>query len=94
MIEVGRICIKRKGRESGKYCIVLKKIDKNFVLITGPRQLTGVRRRKCNILHLEPTQYMLNIKEDSSDEEIANLFEKENLISKLGLKKLPGKKKS
>jgi len=88
MIEVGRICIKKKGREKGKYCIVLKKIDKNFVLITGPKKLTGVRRRKCNILHLEPTQYFLEIKEEMSDEEIIKLFEKENLIKKLELKKL------
>jgi large subunit ribosomal protein L14e len=88
MIEVGRICIKKKGREKGKYCIVLKKIDKNFVLITGPKKLTGVRRRKCNILHLEPTQHFLEIKEEMSDEEIIKLFEKENLIKKLELKKL------
>jgi len=88
MIEVGRICIKRKGREKGKYCIVVKKIDKNFALITGPKKLTGVRRRKCNILHLEPTQYFLEIKEEMSDEEILKLFEKENLIKKLNLRKL------
>jgi large subunit ribosomal protein L14e len=88
MIEVGRICIKRKGREKGKYCIVVKEIDKNFVLITGPKKLTGIKRRRCNILHLEPTQYFLEIKEEMSDEEILKLFEKENLIKKLELKKL------
>jgi large subunit ribosomal protein L14e len=92
MIEVGRICIKKSGRESGKYCVVLKKIDKNFVLITGPRQLTGVRRRRCNILHLEPTEYTLEVKEEMSDEEITKLFEKENLIKKLNLKKPPATK--
>jgi large subunit ribosomal protein L14e len=88
MIEVGRICIKRKGREKGKYCIVVKEIDKNFVLITGPKKLTGIKRRRCNILHLEPTQYFLEIKEEMNDEEILKLFEKENLIKKLELKKL------
>ncbi|MEM5790964.1 MAG: 50S ribosomal protein L14e, partial [Candidatus Aenigmatarchaeota archaeon] len=41
-LEVGRVCLKIAGREAGKYCVVLKKIDDNFVLITGPKSLTGV----------------------------------------------------
>lgn len=86
-MEVGRICIKLKGREKGKYCVIIKKINKNFVLVTGPRKLTGVKRRRCNIMHLRPTEHILEIKEDASEKEVLEAFEKANLIKKFGLKK-------
>jgi large subunit ribosomal protein L14e len=86
-LEVGRLCIKTAGREAGRYCVVLKSIDSNFVLVTGPRVLTGVKRRKCNIEHLEPTQYSLKIKEDASEKEVLEAYEKAGLIAKLNLKK-------
>jgi len=97
-MEVGRVCMKIAGREAGRYCVVLKKIDENFVLVTGPKLLTGVRRKKCNIAHLEPLPFMLEIKEEASDEEVISAYEKANLISKLNLKKpsaaqLKGEKK-
>ncbi len=87
MLEVGRVCLKVAGREAGKYCVVLKKIDDNFVLVTGPKLLTGVRRRRCNVEHLEALPYVLEIKEDASDEEVIAAYEKANLISKFNLKK-------
>jgi len=65
----------------------LKSIESNFVLITGPRALTGVKRRKCNVEHLEPTQYSLKIKEEASDKEVLEAYDKLGLISKLNLKK-------
>jgi large subunit ribosomal protein L14e len=86
-LEVGRLCIKTAGREAGRYCVVLKSIDSNFVLVTGPRVLTGVKRRKCNVEHLEPTQYSLKIKEDASEKEVLEAYEKAGLIAKLNLKK-------
>jgi large subunit ribosomal protein L14e len=48
MIEPGRVCIKLRGREAGKRCIIEEIIDENFVIISGE----GVRRRRCNIKHL------------------------------------------
>ncbi len=97
-LEVGRLCVKTAGREAGRYCVVLKNIDSNFVLVTGPQVLTGVKRRKCNIEHLEPTQYSLKIKEEASDKEVIEAYDKAGLISKLNLKKpspeeLKGEKK-
>ncbi|MEM5836737.1 MAG: 50S ribosomal protein L14e [Candidatus Aenigmatarchaeota archaeon] len=91
-LEVGRVVMKIAGREAGKYAVVVKaagkeKGEKNFVVITGPKLLTGVKRRKCNVSHLEPLPYVLEIKEDASDEEVLAAFEKANLINKLGLKK-------
>jgi large subunit ribosomal protein L14e len=90
-LEVGRVVMKATGREAGKYAVVLKaagkeKADKSFVTITGPKLLTGVKRRKCNVNHLTPLPYVLEIKEDASDEEVLEAFKKSGLVSKLKLK--------
>ena len=74
--EVGRVCIKKTGREAARQCVVVDIIDKNFVLVTGPRNLTGVRRRRCNIDHLEFTDLKLPIKRGAKDEEVAKAFSK------------------
>jgi large subunit ribosomal protein L14e len=89
MFDVGRMCIKVAGREAGKYCVVVNKIDDNFVLVTGPRSVTQVKRRKCNILHLEPLKDVLKIKADASDEEVIEAYEEASIFSKLDLQK-PG----
>lgn len=86
-LDVGRVCMKIAGREAGKYCVVIKKIDDNFVFITGPKVLTGVKRRRCNVEHLEPTQYSVKIKDDAGEKEIINAYEKSGLLAKLGLAK-------
>jgi large subunit ribosomal protein L14e len=86
MIEVGRICMKIAGREAGNFCIVVKVIDKTFVEVTGPKQLTGIKRRKCNIMHLQQTPYKIEIKEGASDKKIIEELKKSNLMKKLGLK--------
>jgi len=87
MFDIGRLCIKTAGREAGKYCVVLSKIDDNFVLVTGPRSLTQVKRRKCNILHLEPLKETLDIKADASDAEVEKAYEEASLLTKLDLQK-------
>jgi large subunit ribosomal protein L14e len=94
MFDVGRLCIKIAGREAGKYCVVIKKLEDNFVLVTGPRSVTQVKRRKCNILHLEPLKESLKIKADASDEEVIKAYEEASLFSKLDLQKPPQKAES
>jgi large subunit ribosomal protein L14e len=68
--DVGRICVKIVGREAGRKCIIVETIDMSFVLITGPKELTGVKRRRVNISHIEPTQEKIKIKRGATDEEI------------------------
>jgi len=75
-IEVGRICVKIAGREAGRKCVIVDVIDKNFALITGPKQLTGVKRRRVNINHIEPTTEKIDIKRGASDEEVMEALEK------------------
>jgi large subunit ribosomal protein L14e len=69
-IDIGRVCVKLLGREAGKKCIIVDIVDKNFVLITGPKQLNGVKRRRVNASHIEPTEKKVDIKRGESDEEL------------------------
>jgi len=68
-ISIGRVCIKIAGRDAGKKGVVLDIIDKNFVLIDGE-----TRRRKCNILHIEPLDQMIDIKKNASHDDIKKSF--------------------
>lgn len=77
VLEIGRICIKTKGRESGRRCVVVDIVDKNFVVVSGPKELTGIKRRRVNINHLEPTEEKINIKRNATDEEIKELLKKD-----------------
>jgi large subunit ribosomal protein L14e len=68
--EVGRICVKLSGREAGRKCVVIDLTDKSFLLITGPKEVTGVKRRRVNINHIEPLQDSIEIQRGASDEEV------------------------
>ena len=70
MIDIGRICVKIAGRDAGKKCVVIDVLDENTVLIDGE-----TRRRKCNIMHLEPLDKTVEIKKNASHEEVTKVFE-------------------
>ena len=74
-IEVGRVCVKVAGRESGRKCVIVDVMDKSFVLVTGPKNVTGVKRRRVNINHVAPTEDTLQIKRGASDEEVTQMLE-------------------
>jgi large subunit ribosomal protein L14e len=69
-IEVGRLCVKQVGRETGKKCVVIDVMDKSFILITGPKKLSGVKRRRVNMNHLMPLEDKIDVKKGASDEEV------------------------
>lgn len=66
MMEVGRVCVKIAGREAGEKCVIVDVLDRNFVLVFGPR----VRKRRCNISHLEPTDKKIDINPNTPADEI------------------------
>ena len=74
-IEVGRICVKQAGRENGKKCVVIDVMDKSFVLVTGPKKVTGIKRRRVNINHVMPLQEKIEVKRGASDEEVTQVLE-------------------
>ena len=67
MIEIGRLVVKIAGRDAGNKGVVIDILDNNFVMLDGE-----VRRRKCNILHVEPLDTVLKIKKNASHNEIAS----------------------
>jgi len=69
MLTIGRLCMKICGRDAGKKCVIVDILDNNLVLIDG-----ATRRRKCNILHLEPLTQELDIKKGASHEEVVKVF--------------------
>jgi len=78
-IDVGRVCVKVAGREAGKKCVIVEVIDKNFVLVTGPKKVNGVKRRRVNVNHIEPTDKTVKVRKGESDEEILKALDEETL---------------
>lgn len=72
--EIGRVCIKTAGRDVGKRCVIVDLMDKNFVLVTGPKQASGVRRRRVNVNHLKPLEEKVAIEKSATDEKIMALI--------------------
>jgi large subunit ribosomal protein L14e len=69
-VEVGRLCVKTTGREADKKCVIVDVVDKNFVLVTGPKSASGVKRRRVNVNHLILTEEIVKIKRGATDEEV------------------------
>jgi large subunit ribosomal protein L14e len=74
-IEIGRICVKTAGREVGRKCVITEIIDPNTVLITGPKELNGVKRRRVSIRHIEPTTESIKIKRNADDTAVLQAVE-------------------
>jgi len=68
-MKVGTLCIKLAGREAGNKCVIVEIIDDTYVMIDG-----NVRRKKCNIAHLEPLAQTIDIKSKASHEDVVKAF--------------------
>ena len=83
MVEVGRLAVKTCGRDGGNFCVVVSEEDKGYVTIDG-----NVRRKKCNLSHLEFLDKVLDVKKDEKSEEVKKVLEKEGIkILKKGAKR-------
>lgn len=69
MIEIGRLCVKTAGRDSGKKCVIVDILDERYVLVDG-----YTRRRKCNIAHLFPLKDIIKIKKSATHGEVEKAF--------------------
>ncbi len=72
-MDIGRVCIKIVGRESGNICVIVDKKD-DFLLIDG-----NVKRRLCNPKHLEPMDIVLNIKKGANTADVKAVMKKQGL---------------
>ncbi|MGC8479679.1 MAG: 50S ribosomal protein L14e [Candidatus Micrarchaeia archaeon] len=59
LLEEGRVCVKKLGRDSGDKAVVTKVIDKSFVMIMSHSR---PKERKCNIKHLEFINEKIDVK--------------------------------
>ncbi|MCK4883822.1 MAG: 50S ribosomal protein L14e [Candidatus Diapherotrites archaeon] len=66
VLEAGRVCIKTVGKEAGQKCVVITVDDEKNVTIVGK----NVKKRKCNITHLEPTNQQIDISGLNTPEQI------------------------
>jgi len=55
-------------------CVVVDVIDKNFAFVTGPKKVTGIKRRRVNVSHIEPTETIIDIKRGATDEEVMEVL--------------------
>lgn len=70
-LDVGQVCVKIAGREAGKICVVVDKIDNNFVSIDGQ-----TKRKRCNIMHIIPLEQKLKITSKATHTDIAKELKK------------------
>jgi len=68
------------GREAGGKCVIVDVVDKSFVVITGPKDVSGVRRRRANTNHIEPLQERIDINRGASDEEVTEALKAANKL--------------
>lgn len=85
--QIGRICVKIAGRDAGKKCVIVDVLENNLVLIDGQ-----TRRRKCNIMHLEPLNEIIELDKGASHEEVAKEFKKLGIELKETKKKTSAEK--
>jgi ribosomal protein L14E/L6E/L27E len=58
LVETGRVCIKKYGRDAGSRAVITKIDDENFVrIITAKRK----KERRCNTKHLEFLNEKVNL---------------------------------
>ncbi len=76
-LELGQICVKTAGRDAGKLCVIVEKLDYPFVLIDGE-----TRRKRCNINHLEATDKRIEIKPKASHELITKELKLLNITTR------------
>ncbi|MCS7143250.1 MAG: 50S ribosomal protein L14e [Aigarchaeota archaeon] len=87
---IGRIVVKKVGREAGRKCVVVDVINERTLLITGPKSLNGVRRRNVNVSHVVFTPKSIKIEKSASDEEVLRAIEMENLSDYMKERITPG----
>jgi large subunit ribosomal protein L14e len=70
IMEIGRVCIKTKGREAGQKVVVLSDVKSGKVLVDGEK----VKRKECNVLHLFPLKDKVSVGKDAKHEEVVKVL--------------------
>jgi large subunit ribosomal protein L14e len=87
-MDIGQVCVKIAGREATQKCVIVEAVDDNFVMVSGP----SVKRRRCNIKHLELLPQKLTVKKGATDDEVTSALVKAGLVEQPKPKKVKEKK--
>lgn len=69
MFDIGRLVVKIAGRDAGSKGVIVDVLDSHYVLVDGQ-----VRRRKVNVLHLDPLNQTIPLAQGASHEEVKEAF--------------------
>ena len=77
--EIGSVVVKLLGGEAGRKCVILAFIDTHSALVSGPKEISGIRRRSVNLSHIEPIGFTLSTSftDETTDEELSTLYSSE-----------------
>ena len=68
-MKVGQLAVKIAGKDAGRTVVVVENVDNSFVIIDVP-----VKRKRCNIKHLEPLSKTSSIKKGATHSEVTSVF--------------------
>jgi len=71
---IGRMCTKLAGREGKRTAVIVDVDQNNFVIIDGE-----VKRRRCNLKHLELSEKIVKIKKGASTGEVRKALAQEGI---------------
>ena len=77
-IEIGRVVVKIAGRDAGKKAVIVDILNDKYVLIDG-----DTRRRKCNILHIEPLNHVVKIENNANHEHVSKVLKELGLEARV-----------
>ncbi len=75
LLQEGRICIKRYGRDAGSKAVVTKVVDSNFVMILS--SIRHKKERRCNTAHLEFINELVDVKNKDAINKVLGITERQ-----------------
>ncbi len=79
LIDIGRIVVIIQGRRAGRKAVVVDIVDENFVIVTGPKTINGVKRRRMNVDHIIPINMKIDIERGADDEAVLEKLKERDL---------------
>ena len=79
LLEEGRVAVKKLGRDAGDKAVIMKVIDKNFVMI---KSHSRPKERKCNVKHLEFLNQKVSIGNASETDSLLDVEKKQDRTPK------------
>lgn len=77
--DIGRLVVKTMGREAGYHAVIVDIIDKNYILIDGPK----VRRRRVNYNHIEPLDEVIDLKKGADHKAVEKAIKSAGIEDKM-----------